>query len=214
MMFSRKLFAIAAVVTALSPISKAYAGCTIKCVTRDPFSGRCIVKTKVCDIGTPREILQQAEKDVKRFAQNIQREWHKAYGNVPEWARNILNTYPVTILGAALGGYSAAALGMAIDELILKSVARMERMDDYADGESAWKRNILEKGFQIVTGEELQTIGEGCESNQYMRDDIDPLYNEFLRCAKAAQAPDPAWTCLDTFEDSLYKIRQKARRCS
>ena len=194
----------------------AYAGCTNKCMTR--VLGDCVLKVKVCDIGSAQDTYEQLEKDVKRFSQKIQSEWHNVYGYLPDSIRYILNTYPITVIGAASGGLEVAAMGFLIDDLIHKTHFRLQRtkrhVDDAVDDGQGWKTFYYRKGDQIILGVDLQTIAEAQATKEWMRGEVDGLHGTFLGCVDRATKNNEAETCLEDLEISMIRLKAKARRAN
>jgi len=202
----RKLLAVIGFMMAVEGTAL-YAGCTMKCVTRNPFTGKCIAKIKVCSPST-----EGVTRSVKKFAQDLQREYHNIYGYVPESVRNILNNYPCTIIGLAAGGLDAGLIGAAIDELLIKTQERLRRSKDLSEGAPDWKAWFYNKGVEIVTGTELQIIGEGQANKQHFKADLDRQHGVYNTCIGNAGDKPAAWDCVDSFEAAALGIKSKARR--
>jgi len=191
--------------------SSAYADCTIKCITRNPFSGKCVVKTKVCDIGAPSDWWEQGGKGVVNLKDGITATWHDIYGVLPEKVRVVLNNRVFTIIGAYYGGLQGAALGAGIDELLQKTGVRLEKAKNYTQGAPDWKVIIIEDAVALTTMKHDEIVLQGQATKQYLTAQLDPHYDNFLECVTAAPDYNSGWACYNALEDQLTAIVRQAR---
>lgn len=194
----------------ISGIAKA--GCTMKCISRDPFSGNCLIKTQVCDVGSPSDWINQVKKEGEKAKKGITNLWHDVYGVLPENVRVVLNNHVFTAIGAYYGGLEGAALGYAIDELLQKTGLRLQRLKDYSQGQPEWKVTIMENGTNLVTLKHESIITLGQADRQFYKEQIDHHYNNFLVCVQNASEVNAGWDCYDSLEDELIRLERKSRR--
>lgn len=189
-----------------------FAECHLKCVSRNPFNGRCITKINVCDIGSPADWVEQSKNEVNRTTKGLQDAWHDVYGVLPEETRNILNTHSFTILGASFGGLEGAALGTAVDELLLRTRLRLQRTKQHIENSPSWKAAIYHAGEQIAAMKDGDIVFSGQASKLDFTSKISPFYEDFLTCVDAAQDINQGWDCVDKLEDSANTLLREARR--
>jgi len=180
-----------------------YAGCTMKCITRNPFNGKCIVKTKVCGISA-----DGVQQELERGWHQIESAWHRLYSTaLPESLRNIINNNPMTIIGAAFGGLQGTAIGAWLDSYIVKAIQRMERTKEYIQEMPSWKQTIIWEGYAIATGRQLADIGAVQAQNVPLLDGVEPLYNDFMDCVNGKNSPVAArQECLRPFHMRVLNL--------
>lgn len=191
--------------------STSFADCNIKCITRDPFSGKCLFKTKVCDVGSPGDWVEQAGIEGAKISNGVQSIWHEVYGVLPENVRVILNSSTFTIVGAYYGGLEGALLGQSVDRLLVATRARIHKAKTYTEAAPEWKKIIIEDGVALVTVKEQEIITQGQASKQYLIDGIDAHFQNFLECTNAAPEYNVGWACYNKLEDSLNSLVRESR---
>lgn len=207
------VFILSIVMSVSSFLDHAYAGCTMKCIARNPITGKCIAKTKVCDIGTPKEIIEQAEKEVKKLTQSVQSTWHDLYKTaLPENIRTIINNYSFTIIGKSLGGLESAAFGIAIDKAIVELKQMFIVAKEIKIGMVDWQQDFIDEGTAHVTITRTKIVTSGQASKQYFSDEIRPVFDEFLSCVKSSIEYSDGLQCVDDLRTSLLEIEMNARR--
>lgn len=203
-LFSIILFGISA--------SSAYAGCNKKCIARNPISGNCIQKIKVCSIA-PAAWLRDATDELGRGYAQIQSGWHQVYGILPDNFRHMLNNRPFTIIGAAFGGLQGGAFGLAIDRLITDSINSLVQTKEHIERYNLvdWQVNILERGEVTILETRTNIVTAGQEDKQNLLDQIEPLKQTFQTCVNNASDFDSAQRdCLWVFQDSLRDLERLA----
>jgi len=186
--------------------SSAYSTCTTKCITRDPFSGRCLIKTKVCGVS-----IKGIQEELEKGWHKLESAWHDLYATaIPEHLRDVINNYPVTIIGSAFGGVQGHVFGQWFDHYITRAVLRLERTKKVILQFEDWKSSIIWEGYVIATGRQLAAVGTSKEMNMPMLDGIDKQYEEFLDCMGHATDPVGARQyCLQPLEFEAMRLVYK-----
>jgi hypothetical protein len=184
---------------------EAYAGCTMKCMTRDPFSGRCIAKMKVCSPSV--EGIVDTFKD---GWEQLESAWKDVYGVLPENMRVVLNKYPVTVIGFAAGGYEGAALGNLIDRSVNKIIGMGEKTKVYINMSDEWKEPIYMEGYAIATGRQIQITGSMKRGREHILPELETAYDKFLECMlEASDVSYAKQVCLWPFQVEAFEIQMK-----
>lgn len=184
---------------AFSAGSQAYAGCWMQCVTR--IGGNCVWKTKVCNIGEHPDTA--AIQMTENFNKRVVNTWHNVYRIFPENVRLIMNSRPMTILGAYYGGSSGAMLGLAFDRVINEvthTLNRVKRVKESTNISELWRVELYEQvaaEFTIVSGR----IAAGCQAESAMSSIDSVIFekNEAFSCIEEADNLRTGNKCFSNF---------------
>lgn len=90
-----KKFVLALFAT-LSISNAAFADCWMQCMAHNPFNGKCVAKTKMCNISDTENAIKHLGDDVGAAYANLKDEWTNIYGILPEQLRYAFDKYPLT----------------------------------------------------------------------------------------------------------------------
>jgi hypothetical protein len=201
----RKAFAISVIGAGLLATGAAKADCWDQCVARNPLTGGCVARTRVCNIEDAGHAAESMGTDIQAAYGKIQDRWRDVYGAVPGPLREAMERYPITIAAVLVPGTREYwVFTMTLEEFVHQSQRRSaEARQVVAERpQDAWVADTLARGERII----FMLHGLLISGHDYTRPGAEPVlvdkyqdvWNEFTSCVRAAPDAAGGAVCLRT----------------
>ena len=205
-----KFFLTAALSLSMFITNAAVADCWMQCVASVPFTGKCIAKTKMCNVSDFDNAIQSLTGDIGAAYSNLKDEWVQVYGHLPEQLRTALEKYPLTIAVAIFPGTREYALLMAgIESYTSRAKSRSHQIAPIVQSAPDWKVDLAHDGESIIfifEGIELGNIDWNRSPESYFPDKFDGPWNSFVGCLAAAGDLGAGNACLTQLKRSIATL--------
>lgn len=206
----KKFFMSSALVAGMFASQGAFAGCWMECIARNPFTGKCIAKTKLCNIEDASKSIEYLGKDVGAAYENMKNEWVSLYHRLPANLQYVLDKYPITFATLILPGtreYTLAVL--AIEEYAGRAKARARQVAEVIQGAPDWKVDLTHDGeafILMLEGMDLGNIDYTSPNPGLVPDKYTAVFDSFLGCIKAANDLSAGNECLKKLKRDASSI--------
>lgn len=196
----KKFLMSSALLASFLASQSAFAGCWMECIARNPFNGKCIAKTKLCNIEDASKSIEYLGKDVGAAYENIKNEWVSLYKRLPPNLQYALDKYPITFATLILPGtreYTLAVL--AIEEYAGRAKARSQKVSIAIQDAPDWKRDLIHDGeafILILEGMDLGNIDYNSPNPGLVPEKYTDVFDNFLACMGAANDLSAGNQCL------------------
>ncbi len=185
----------------------AMADCWMQCVATVPFTGKCVAKTKLCNISDADNALASLQGDIGAAYSNLKDEWVHIYGQLPEQLRTALEKYPLTIAIAIFPGTREYALLMAgIESYTARAKSRSLQLAPLVQTAPDWKADLAHDGEAVVLifeGIELGNVDWTQSPETYIPNKFDGAWNSFVSCLEGASDLSAGNGCLSQLKRNI-----------
>jgi hypothetical protein len=183
---------------------EAYAGCWMQCVLAEPFTGKCLMKTKMCNVEDSKKAAESLGRDVGAAIRTIENNWKQIYGQLPGELKDILGRYPLTFLSLVFPGTREyVLLGYALDEVKNRAQARGRAVKNLMATMPPWKHETLLKGLKFLTEQDFESVAiHDWENNpeNYNSPNFRVPWWTFVDCVDAANNITESGRCFRKFQ--------------
>jgi hypothetical protein len=201
----RKAFAISVIGAGLLATGAAKADCWDQCVARNPLTGGCVARTRVCNIEDAGHAAESMGTDIQAAYGKIQDRWRDVYGAVPGPLREAMERYPITIAAVLVPGTREYwVFTMTLEEFVHQSQRRSaEAQQVVAERpQDAWVAGIMIRGESLIFAlGGIQVSGHDYKSpgaEPILVDKYQVVWDDFTSCVRAAQDAVGGEACLRT----------------
>lgn len=188
-----------------------YAGCWMECVTRNPFSGGCVAKAKVCNVEDAGRAVASLGKDIGSAFDNLRGFWQDIYGAVPDPLRFALDRYPLTFASVIMPETRAYTIVlMALEDFVGRAKHRSHRTEEFLQAAPTWKKEYSDKGQAIVLTLDITQVSNvdyNKPESQPIPDKFSGIWDGFLVCLNAAQDRKGGEDCLYNLQVAAASVR-------